>query len=177
MKKNILSAQDICSIAIGTAIITICSWISIPGTVPFTLQNFAIILISLVFGRKRALLSLLIYFLLGFTGMPVFAGFKSGVSMLVGPTGGFAIGLFILPLTTELFQKKNTILTFISITAGTLLLYILGALWYFLIYTNGEAEIIPLLSVCVFPFIIPDAVKCILAIFAAQKIKKGLLLS
>ena len=63
-------------IAVFAVLIAICSWISIPTTVPFTLQTFAVFLAVGVLGGKRGSLSVLIYILLGAVGIPVFAGFS-----------------------------------------------------------------------------------------------------
>ena len=58
-------------IAVFAVLIAICSWISIPTTVPFTLQTFAVFLAVGVLGGKRGSLSVLIYILLGAVGIPV----------------------------------------------------------------------------------------------------------
>lgn len=73
-------------IAVFAVLIAICSWISIPTTVPFTLQTFAIFLAVGVLGGKRGSLSVLIYILLGAVGIPVFAGFSGGFGTLLGST-------------------------------------------------------------------------------------------
>ena len=52
-------------IAVFAVLIAICSWISIPTTVPFTLQTFAVFLAVGVLGGKRGSLSVLIYILHG----------------------------------------------------------------------------------------------------------------
>jgi biotin transport system substrate-specific component len=39
--------------------------------------------------------SQIIYVLLGVIGLPVFAGFKAGIGILFGPTGGFLFGFII----------------------------------------------------------------------------------
>ena len=48
---------DLAYIAVGAALIAICSWISIPLTVPFTLQTFAVCLIAALLGLRRGLWS------------------------------------------------------------------------------------------------------------------------
>ena len=66
---------DLVYCSIGAALIAICSWISIPTAVPFTLQTFAVFLVLLLLGGKRGTIATLIYVLLGAVGAPVFAGF------------------------------------------------------------------------------------------------------
>ncbi len=78
-RSNRQKTLDMVYIAIFAVIIAVCSWISVPMVVPFTLQTFG----------KRGTLSVLIYVLLGAVGVPVFAGFSSGVGTLFGVTGGY----------------------------------------------------------------------------------------
>ena len=173
MRKKHFSTQEIARASIGTAIITICSWLCIPTAVPFTMQSFGVILISMIFGRKCTLSSLLIYCLLGIIGLPVFAGFKSGASVIAGPTGGYIIGLFIIPtIIGSFFTGKSEKFCFFSAIAGLFLMYLTGTLWYAFVYAKGSDGILPALSMCVFPFVIPDVIKCILAFVCAKKIRK-----
>ena len=81
-----VKALDLIYIAIGAALISICSWISIPTAVPFTLQTFAVFLVLLLLGGERGTIATLIYILLGAVGVPVFAGFSGGVGILFGST-------------------------------------------------------------------------------------------
>ena len=81
---NKFKTIDMVYIAVFAVLIAICSWISIPTTVPFTLQTFAVFLAVGVLGGKRGSLSVLIYILLGAVGIPVFAGFSGGFGNLLG---------------------------------------------------------------------------------------------
>ena len=69
---------DIVYIAVFAVIMAICSWISIPTAVPFTLQTFGVFVAVGVLGGKRGTLSILVFILLGAIGVPVFAGFSGG---------------------------------------------------------------------------------------------------
>ena len=89
---------DMVYIAMFAVLIAICSWISIPTMVPFTLQTFGIFVTVGILGGKRGSLSVLIYLLLGAIGVPVFAGFSGGVQALVGTTGGYIIGFLLSAL-------------------------------------------------------------------------------
>ena len=78
---------DMICVAMFAVIMAVCSWISIPTLVPFTMQTFALFLAFGVLGGKRGTLVVVIYVLLGAVGVPVFAGFSSGLGVLMGTTG------------------------------------------------------------------------------------------
>ena len=71
-----MKTKELVYVSLCAVIIAICSWISIPTAVPFTLQTFGIYLAIAVLGGKLGTISLLIYLGLGAIGLPVFAGFK-----------------------------------------------------------------------------------------------------
>ena len=84
-------------IGLFAVVIAICSWISIPTVVPFTLQTFAVFLAVAILGGKRGTLSVIVYVLLGADGLPVFSGFKGGFGVLLNTTGGYIIGFIFCP--------------------------------------------------------------------------------
>ena len=66
---------DIALTALFTAIICVCSWLSIPMGVPVSLQTFAVFTAAAVLGAKKAVISVIIYILLGLSGLTVFTCF------------------------------------------------------------------------------------------------------
>ena len=76
------TTRDLTLIAVGAALIALCSWISVPMTIPFTMQTFAVCLVSALFGARRGMWTVACYLLLGAVGAPVFAGFTGGVGIL-----------------------------------------------------------------------------------------------
>ena len=66
--KSNIKTLDLVYIALGAALIAICSWISIPTAVPFTLQTFAVFAMLSLLGGKRGTLATLVYILLGAVG-------------------------------------------------------------------------------------------------------------
>jgi len=86
------------SIALMAAVTVIMAQIAIPmpAGVPMTLQTLAVTMAGVILGAKRGAVSMLIYLLLGAVGLPVFSGFRGGLAMLVGPTGGFLISFPIM---------------------------------------------------------------------------------
>lgn len=64
----------------------------ITPAVPLTMQIVALCLVSFLFGARAAAAGTALYVLLGVIGLPIFAGFKSGAAVVVGPTGGYLLG-------------------------------------------------------------------------------------
>ena len=94
--------------ALFSAFICIFSVITIPvGTIPFTLSTFAVMLCALVLGQKMSMLSVLIYIFAGAIGIPVFSGFRAGIGVLIGPTGGYIWSYMLMSLVIGFFTKKK----------------------------------------------------------------------
>ena len=74
--SNKIKTTDIVFISLFAVLIALCSWISIPSVVPFTMQTFAVYLTLNFLGAKKGTVSVCIYFLLGLIGLPVFAYFN-----------------------------------------------------------------------------------------------------
>ncbi|MBP5250511.1 MAG: biotin transporter BioY, partial [Lachnospiraceae bacterium] len=105
MKKNDKSAiVNMIFIAMMAAIMAVCAWITIPAAVPFTLQTFAVFLAICVLGGKNGTIAVFVYILLGAVGLPVFSGFKGGVGVLLGNTGGYIIGFLFSALVMWLLE-------------------------------------------------------------------------
>lgn len=114
-------------------IIAIFSQIILPiGVVPWSLQTFIVGLSVTLLGRKVGTWAVLIYFLLGLIGLPVFAGGASGVAALFGPTGGYLIGFIFTSLLIGTMMKYTEYTYFWTITAnlaGFLLALFFGTVW------------------------------------------------
>lgn len=166
---------DMAYIAIFAVLIAVCSWISVPATVPFTLQTFGVFLAVGVLGGKRGTLAVLVYLLLGVVGVPVFAGFAGGIGCLVGSTGGYIIGFLFSALVMwameRLLGKKQWVLA-ISMVLGLLVCYAFGTVWFMQVYakTTGEIGLMTALGWCVIPFIIPDLIKIALALVTCKRL-------
>ena len=121
-----LQVLDLVYISIGAALIAICSWISIPTAVPFTLQTFAVFFVLLLLGGERGTIATLIYILLGAIGVPVFAGFSGGIGILFGSTGGYIIGFLFTGLIYMLFSrvfKKSIVIKIAALVLGLAVCY------------------------------------------------------
>ena len=173
---------DMAYIALFAVLIAVCAWISIPATVPFTLQTFGIFLAVGVLGGKRGTLAVLVYLLLGAVGIPVFAGFSGGVGCLLGSTGGYLVGFLFTALVMwameRLMGKKLWVLA-LSMLLGLVVCYAFGTVWFILVYarTTGEIGLLTALGWCVFPYILPDLVKIALALVLQKRLKAAIRLA
>ena len=161
---------------IFAVLLAICSWISIPTVIPFTLQTFGVFFDVLLLGGKQGTLSILIYLLLGAVGIPVFSNFGAGLGYLLGNTGGYAIGFLFIGLMSWLFEKlfgQKRTLQMTAILLGLILCYAFGTFWFLNISMNSGTSygLMTALTMCVFPFIIPDICKLILAYFISKRVK------
>ena len=82
-----IRTKDIAYIAVFVALLAVCSWITVPTTVPFTLQTLGVFLAVGVLGGQRGTLAILAYLLLGLVGAPVFSGFGGGAGAFFTPSG------------------------------------------------------------------------------------------
>lgn len=166
-------------VALMTVLIAVCSWITIPATVPFTLQTFAVFAACALLGGKLGLCAVCLYILLGAVGVPVFAGFGAGPGTLFGPTGGYILGFVFTALAmwgaeAKLGEKLPARIA--GMTVGLVLCYAFGTAWFMVVYarTGGAIGLGAALSMCVLPFILPDCAKIALAAFVSARLKPRL---
>ena len=67
------TARDLAACSMCVALLTVCSWISVPLVIPFTQQTFAVCLAGALFGIRVSLGAVAGYILLGAAGVPVFS--------------------------------------------------------------------------------------------------------
>ena len=184
--KNRAFIYDLVLISVSAALITICSWISIPlGPVPFTLQTLGILAVMLTIGGRRGTIAILVYLALGAVGVPVFAGFKGGIMSFIGPTGGFLIGFVLAALVYWLLEKiilkklmttpvKTWIFGMLGFIVFEIVMYIVGVIWFMTVYAaqTGPVGLVTVMGWCVFPFIIPDVVKMSVAVLIGERASK-----
>lgn len=130
---NLLQTRDIAFIGLFTALTAIFSYIEIPlpfTPVPVTAQTLAVMLAGSVLSPLAALLSMVIFLLLGITGLPVFAGGASGIGTFFGPTGGFLISwpiaAFVMAHITKRIKLNFISVFLINILGGIIIIYAIG---------------------------------------------------
>jgi biotin transport system substrate-specific component len=140
--------------------------IPLPFTpVPITGQTFAVLLVGAALGAGRGAGALMLYLLMGMTGLPVFAGGVAGLFHLTGPTGGYLLGFVIAAAVVgrmaEHGWERSFRTSLIPFSLGTLLIYLVGVPWLAL-YVGPQAAI----QKGLLPFLPGDLIKLLLAALA-----------
>jgi biotin transporter BioY len=133
--------------------------IQIPlSPVPITGQTLVVLLSSIILGKNRAAGAVGIYLLQGAAGLPFFAGGKSGIGVLLGPTGGYLIGFlaaaYLVGMLSELRLNRSLWQAATAMIVGNIIIYIFGLVW--LVRFVGEFQV---LQIGLYPFLIGDALK------------------
>ena len=163
--KRLAAFYDIVLIVGGSLLIGLCAhakvWLPF-SPVPVTGQTFAVLIIGALLGARRGCLAVLAYITEGAAGLPVFA-VGAGSAALLGPTGGYLFGFIPAAyITGRLAEKgwdRRTGTTVLAMVFGNLAIYTFGLLW--LCCLTGFSTMV--LTLGLYPFIIGDLVKIILA--------------
>ena len=181
-KKIALALAVACLVGLLAQVRFYTSW----SPVPITGQTFAVLLAGVVMGRRWGAISLIVYTLLGITGvpwfspqvgMPIFSA--GGASHLVGPTGGYIIGFILAALFlgyfTDRYVKARGFFSMLGLMlfANFGLIYLPGLIWLgiWLNIVSGASTTIPaIIAVGATPFIVGDILKIVAAATTAKSI-------
>ena len=168
-----MNIRQMTLVSLFAALTAVGAFISIPlQPVPITLQTLFALLAGMILGSTLGASSQIIYVLLGIIGLPVFAGFRAGIGVLFGPTGGFLFGFiisaYIIGKMIELKEEKNIFYYFLAGLLGTIIIYIIGVTQLSLVTGMGVKRAI---TVGMFPFLPGDILKIIAASFIASKLR------
>ena len=143
------------------------------GPIPINLAMLSVFIAGGLLGAKYGMISQIVYVLLGAIGAPVFSHFSGGFGIVIGPTGGYIIGYIASAFITGFLAKKikapKSIGLIISMIIGLIVCYAFGTAWYMFITKN---DLLYALTWCVFPFLIGDALKIIVATLVVAPLKK-----
>ena len=146
----------------GTAVLALSAKMKIPlGAVPFTMQTFVVLVLGMVYGRRLAAATLLLYLGEGMAGLPVFAG-GGGIAYFAGPTAGFLLSFLaaaaLLGGLAERGWGRTFATTIAAMLMGTAVIFAGGLAW--LGYLIGFEKAV---AVGFVPFIGSESAKIILA--------------
>ncbi len=166
-----IALRDLIAVAFFAALTTVGAWISFPlpfSPVPIVLANLFVLLSGVILGKWLGPLSQVVYLMLGFVGIPVFAGHTAGPSVITGPTGGYLIGYvlaaFVAGVLAEHLPRLSRSSTFGSarlagaMVAGAAVIYLPGIPW--LAHITGM-DVPTAMVKGFYPYLPGDAVKII----------------
>lgn len=171
-RPRIFNTREIVFIAMFAAVMAVCSWISVPTVVPFTLQTFGVFCAVSILGGRNGFFAILVYILLGAVGLPVFAGFSGGLSSLVSPASGYIWGFLVMALIywgAEKFFGDKLYVQIPALVIGLAMLYVFGTVWFMYV---TKASFAYGFSVCVVPFIAFDLAKMACAVLISGRVRK-----
>ena len=128
-----MKTKDMAYIALMAVLISVCSWLSVPAAIPFTMQTYAVFTALLLLGGRRGSIAVAVYIALGAVGLPVFSGFAGGIGKLMGPSGGYIFGFMLTALCYWLCERvlgKKLWVKTVSLVVGLALCYAFGTVWF-----------------------------------------------
>src|SRR5699024_10735949 len=144
-----LTARDLALIAVFAALIAALSVsVAIPipfSPVPVTLQTFGIMLTPSLLGRKRGSLAVVAFLVLGFAGLPLFAGGSGGMGVLAGPSAGFIVSwipaALVIGMLTDLMVRRGRYRFWqglaVNLLGGVVVIYAIGIPWMAVVLQDG----------------------------------------
>lgn len=151
----------------GAALIFLTARISFvlpDNPVPFTMQNFGILVVGGALGLRRGALAAFLYVALGVVGLPFFAEGRGGIAVIWGATGGYLIG-FVLAATlvgrlAELGWDRRIGGAVGATLLGTAVIYAIGVPWLAVVTGRPAGEAI---ATGLLPFLVADVLKLLAA--------------
>jgi biotin transport system substrate-specific component len=176
MKQKGLSPRGMIYASVFGAVTAAGAYMMIPvPPVPITLQTFFLYVAAALLGGRLGALSQVVYLLIGIIGLPVFAGGKAGMGVLLGPTGGYLLGFvagaYVIGRLVEMRREPGPAWFALAMGAGTVVIYLLGVIQLILIARFSMNQAI---TVGVLPFLIGDALKIGVAVLITMKLRSRL---
>lgn len=127
-------------ISLFTALTFVGSLLQIPMyPAPITLQTFFVMLSGFLLGPLAGAKTQILYIFIGLVGLPVFTG-GGGIGYILDPRFGFILGFIPLAVVCGYSANyKNPKHLFFCATLGTVILYVIGTtyIWLILRYLSG----------------------------------------
>ena len=165
--KNALRLRQAVLVLAGIAILAIAAKIRVPmWPVPITMGTFAVLALGAAYGPRLGLVTILGYMGLGALGLDVFAdsaGAATGLTYMLGGTGGYLVGYVLATVALGLLARRgwdrSVLWMGLAMLIGNALIYLPGLAWLGQLYGWDK----PILAWGLTPFLVGDALKLVLA--------------
>ena len=157
----------------GSLAVALAAWVSLPlpfTPVPLTLQNFAVLLVGLLLGRRAGLAALVLYLAEGAAGLPVFSPTgPGGIAQLLGPTGGYLMAYPIVAYLAGWIAERDRSSFARGAAAATVaevVLFASGVGWLMAFF---HAPLVRAAQFGLYPFFFAEVMKVLLAARIASR--------
>ncbi len=154
------------------AMIAAGAYLAIPiGPVPIVLQNLFVFLSGLLLGSRWGFACVAVYILVGACGLPIFSIGRGGIGHILGPTGGYLLGYLPAVYVIGLISDKGgqrVVFDVIAMVFGGIIVYACGVTWLKILTGMTLSKT---LAVGMYPFILGDALKIIVAVPIAKALR------
>ncbi len=167
-----MQTKSMVQVSLFTALLCVLAPLSLPvGPIPLSLATLAVYLAAGMLGAKKGCVAVLVYILLGAVGLPVFSGFRGGLAVVTGVTGGYILGYLPCALLAGLHAGHTTSKWAfpLGLAAGTAALYTVGTAWFMAQTGSGFGAA---LSLCVLPFLAGDLLKIAAAAILCPRLRQ-----
>ncbi|MEQ3711400.1 MAG: biotin transporter BioY [Tateyamaria sp.] len=162
-----LSIKQVALVLVGVLVLAVAAKINVPmWPVPITMGTFAVLTIGAAYGARLGLVTILAYMIIGALGFDIFASSSaeaSGLTYMMGGTGGYLVGYVLATLALGALAQRGWDRSVgwmaLAMLIGTVLIYVPGLLWLGQLYGWDK----PILQWGLTPFLIGDALKLALA--------------
>nr|WP_096911847.1 biotin transporter BioY [Neobacillus jeddahensis] len=175
-----MAGMFVALMAIGANIATIAPFLHVGG-VPITLQTFFAILAGAILGSRLGSIAMIVYMLVGLVGVPVFADFYGGLSIIIRPTFGFIISYILIAfIIGKMVEKNKSLATFIIASLiGMVVNYLFGTNWMYYAYklwaAAPEGFTYKMAWLWMLPPLPKDLILAVLAGMMAHRLEKSVL--
>jgi biotin transport system substrate-specific component len=137
MDRRMEWAKQAAILIAASLFVALCARVTVPlpfTPVPLTMQNFGVLALGLLLGSRRGFAALTLYLVEGAFGFPVFspAILGSGITHLVGPTGGFLMAYPLVAFIAGYIYEHSSRRfgwAALSAVAAELVLFVGGLSW------------------------------------------------
>ena len=157
----------------GSLLVALAARVSVPlpfTPVPLTLQNFAVLLVGLLLGRRAGFAALVLYLAEGAAGLSVFSPTgPGGIAQLLGPTGGYLIAYPLVAYLAGWIAERDRMSFLRSALAATvaeIFLFAAGVSWLMIFF---HTPLVRAAQFGLYPFFFAEVMKVLLAAGIASR--------